>query len=307
MKRTVLITGAGGFVGSALAEAQIAQGHAVLATDLAFDAEARARLGTAQLIEGPLPEVLAALTGITADVVIHAAAITADPARLGLTRAGHLGANTGLLLAALDWAHRHGAGRFVFLSSSGVFGLASGPDPVDERAPATATDPYSAAKRAGEILLSGASEPGFETVTLRLGPVFGPHEGTRPTRPTPSLVARMIAAARDDGEIRVATPHARRDWTFLPDIARATGIVLDHPGALPPVLHVTSGKALCDLDLAQAIAAHFPGTQVLTMPDAPAHPPRPVMVSGVSSPLDGFVWNPVSNALAAILPARAPA
>lgn len=307
MTRKVLITGAGGFVGSALAEAQIAEGHEVLATDLAFDAHTRARLGKAQLIEGPLPEVLADLTGTTADVVIHAAAITADPARFGLTRAGHLRANTSLLLDALNWARGHASGRFVFISSSGVFGLAKDAQVVDERAPATATDPYSAAKRAGEILLSGASEPGFETVVLRLGPVFGPHEAPRHTRPIPSLVARMFAAAREHAEITVAAPDARRDWTFLPDIARATGVLLDHPGALPAVLHVTSGIALSDLELAQAIAAHCPGTRIVTAPDAPAHPPRPVMVSGVSSPLDGFDWTTVAKALADIVPAEAAA
>lgn len=307
MTRTVLITGAGGFVGSAIAEGQIAEGHAVLATDLTFDAGARDRLGSTQLIEGPLPEVLAGLTGIMADVVIHAAAITADPVRYGLTRAGHVCANTSLLLSALDWARDHGAGRFVFLSSSGVFGLADGSVSVDEHTAATATDPYSAAKRAGEILLSGASEPGFETVTLRLGPVFGPHEAPRPTRPMPSLVARMIAAARDCGEIRVATPEAQRDWTFLPDIARALGVLLDHPGKLPPLMHLTSGEVVSDHDLACIIAAGIPGTAIHIAPEMPAQPFRPVLTSVVASPLDGFGWTPLATTLNPMLPIRTPA
>ena len=306
MKRNVLITGAGGFVGSALAEAQLAAGHAVLATDLAFDNGVRARLGTAQLIEGALPDVLTELNGLSADVVIHAAAITADPARFGLTRAGHICANISLLLAALDWARGHGARRFVYLSSSGVFGVAKGTAVADEHSPATATDPYSAAKRAGEILLSGAAEPGFETITLRLGPLFGPHEGVRPTRPTPSLAARMIAAAREDRKIVVASPDARRDWTYLPDIARAIGVMLDHAGPLPPLLHLTSGMVLSDLELAQAIARLYPETSVQTRSDAPAHPPRPAMVCNRASPLDGFEWTPVILALDALRPTEVP-
>lgn len=307
MTRTVLITGAGGFVGSALAEAELTAGHAVLATDMAFDAQTRARLTAVQLVEAPLPEALAGLSGTRVDAVIHSAAITADPARFGMTRAAHLRANMSLLLEALDWARSHGAGRFVFLSSSGVFGVADGAHVVDEYTPATATDPYSAVKRAGEVLLRAAAEPGFEPVTLRLGPVFGPHETSRPTRPTPSLVARMCAAAQEEGEIMVAMPEVRRDWTYLPDIARAVVRLLDHAGALPPLLHLTSGRALSDLELAQAIAAHRPGVRVRTVPDAPAHPPRPVMVSAVSSPLEGFDWLPLGKALDLMQPTEAPA
>lgn len=307
MTRTVLITGAGGFVGSALAEAELAAGHAVLATDMAFDSDTRARLGAAQLIEAPLPEALAGMSGKRVDAVIHAAAITADPARFGLTNAAHLGANLSLLLAALEWARDHGAGRFLFLSSSGVFGVANDAQAVDELTPATASDPYSAAKRAGEIILRAATEPGFEAVTLRLGPIFGPHEATRPTRPTPSLVARMMAAARERGEITVAASDARRDWTYLPDIARATGLLLDHSGALPLLLHLTSGRAVSDLELAQAVAAYMPGVQVRVAPETPMHPARPVMISTVSSPLDGFDWHPVSLALSMMQPAEAPA
>lgn len=307
MMRKVLITGAGGFVGSALAEAEIAAGHTVLATDMAFDAGTRTRLRAAQLIEGPLSEVLAQMSDVAVDVVIHAAAITADPARFGLTKAAHLNANVSLLLQALDWARSHGAKRFVFLSSSGVFGVAKDLQAVDETTSATATDPYSAAKRAAEILLTGAAEPGFETVTLRLGPVFGPYETPRPTRPTPSLVARMTAAAHDTGEILVATPDARRDWTYLPDIARAMGLLLDHMGAVPPLLHLTSGCAMSDLELAQAIAAHMPGVGVRAVSDAPAHPPRPVMISSVPSAIDGFPWTPFSTALGMMNPTEAPA
>lgn len=302
MTRTVLITGAGGFVGSALAEAQLAAGHAVLATDLSFDSGVRARLGTAQLIEGALPDVLTELHGLTVDAVIHAAAITADPARFGLTRAGHVCANTTLLLAALDWARGHAARRFIYLSSSGVFGVAQGTEVADERTPTIATDPYSAAKRAGEILISGAEEPGFETIAVRLGPVFGPHEGVRPTRPTPSLAARMSAAAREDQKIVVASPQARRDWTYLPDIARAIGVLLNHAGPLPPLLHLTSGMVLTDLELAQAIARLYPETSVQTALEGPVHPPRPVMVCNLASPLDGFDWTPVLSALETIYP-----
>jgi UDP-glucose 4-epimerase len=297
MGQRIVVTGAGGFVGSAIAAALAGAGHLVLATDLAFDTPTRVRLAGVTLVEAPLPQAFGEISG-GADAVVHGAAITAAPETFGLSPAGHVRANTDLLTAALDGARGQGAARFVFLSSSGVFG--SVPGPIDETSPVTATDPYSAAKRAGEILLQGAAEPCFAPLSLRLGPVFGPHEAARATRPNLSLVARMIAAARAGGEIPVATPDAARDWSYLPDIARAVALLLAHPGALPPLLHVTSGQIVTDLALAQAIAAALPGTRV-TPGASVAHQPKAAMVSRVPSPLTGFGWTPLDAALRAML------
>lgn len=302
MSPPILVTGAGGFVGSAVAEALLAAGHPVLATDLAFDAPARARLHGARLVEAPLAQALADLSGTAPAAVVHAAAITADPAGVGLTPAAHLQANVGLVLEALGWARGQGARRFVFLSSSGVFGAAHGGAPVDEAAAPCATDPYSAAKRAGEILLAGAAEPDFQTAALRLGPVYGPHEAVRPTRPRLSPVARMIDAARTSGEIVLATPEACRDWTFLPDIARAIAALLAAPAPLPVLAHLTSGAVVSDIALAEAIARLIPGTTVRAAPDPAAPPPRPAMVS-THPAMAGLDWTPLAEGLSRLLPA----
>jgi UDP-glucose 4-epimerase len=303
MSRSILVTGAGGFVGSAVAAALRDAGQAVLATDHVFDASTRARLDGVRLVEGALPGMLVALGAAAPAAVLHGAALTASPAQAGLTAAAHLRANMEPLLAVMDWARARGVGRFAFFSSSGVFG--DGDGEVDETTTATATDPYSAAKRAGEILLAGAAEPGFETLSLRLGPVFGPHEEARPTRPQTSPVARMIAAAKTTGEIVLHTPEARRDWTFLPDIGRAVARLLAHPGPLPQLVHLTSGKILSDAALAEIIAQALPGTRVRHAPDPAARPPRPAMVARhVPTALEGFDWTPAEAALARMLPAE---
>lgn len=298
MTGSALVTGAGGFIGSALAARLAAEGWEVHATDAAFDAAARARLARASLTEAPLSRALAELDGLRPAAVLHAAAVTAGPAERGQTRAAHLCANTALLLATLDWARERGAARFVFLSSSGVFGDARhGSAPVDEHSPATATDPYSAAKRAGEILLDGAAEPGFATLSLRLGPVFGPHEAPRPSRPRLSLVARMIAEARAERRITLRTPDARRDWTFLPDLAVAVTDLLARPHALPGLLHLTSGQILSDRALAGRIARLIPGSEVIDTPDPGAPPPRPPMVSAAAAVLQTRHWTDTDAAL----------
>ena len=92
--REILITGAGGFVGSALVEGFLALGWRVTAVDRAFDAATRARLAGSHLITVDLSH------GDSSDlpaaaVVVHAAAVTTGAATLGWTPAAHIAANIG--------------------------------------------------------------------------------------------------------------------------------------------------------------------------------------------------------------------
>ncbi len=300
-RRLIVITGAGGFVCSQVAVELAAAGYEVIGVDQTFDAESVARLGDIRRVQGELPAALGGLCGVTPFAVVHGAAITAGPSALGISAARHVRCNLEMLTGALDWAQAAGAQRFVFLSSTGVFCPADGAGVLNEHSPATARGPYSAAKKAGEILTQGAADAGFATVSLRLGNMFGLHEAARPTRPGLGLVARMIAAAKTDGVIRVETPNARRDWTWLPDIGRALGDLLNSfPAETTDVLHCGNPEILTDLDLAQAIAALVPGTR-LEVNSGSASATKGPMGSDVKSALSAYRWTPVRDALAQLL------
>lgn len=306
----VLVTGAGGFVCSEIAVVLGAAGHAVTATDRIFDPAARARLSDVQLIDGDLSEILPEVMSTLPDTVIHGAAITADPARLGLSRAAHIRRNMELLTGTFGLAREAGARRFVFLSSMGVFGPDDAPSTDGRFTEATvpsARCPYAAAKRAGEIVTQAAAEDGFATLSLRLGNIFGPHEAVRETRQHLCLAARMIAEARATGVITVATPQARREWAWLPDLAGLIArLTVALPVDTPPVLNAGTPPVIADLDLARLVAERLPGTTIRLAP-APHPRIRPPMGSRHQDVLGPTVWTGMDEALGHLIGKGVPA
>ncbi len=300
---TVLITGAGGFVGSALAEGFAALGWGVTALDRVFDEAALARLAGCDVVTAALgdtaPGDLPAAT-----LVIHAAAITTAAADLGWTPAAHVAANTRPLVAMLEFAARTRPAAFVFLSSSGVFAAGDGGDMLTDVDRSTGTSPYAAAKRAGELLTVAALEGLTAAHVVRLGYLYGPHETTRSTRARTSPVARWLDAARDGRPLGVPSDDPLRDWTFTPDLASP----LARLAALPPAgrpEHLCSPFMLKDSAMAALIAACIPGAVCVTEPaTAPAKPP---MRASDLSRL-GFVrWTAPDEALARLTAAEVPA
>ena len=299
-KSLVLVTGAGGFVCSEICAALVRAGHAVVGVDRVFDAPTRARLGGVRMVEGTVTEVLADISDITPAAVIHGAAITASPERLDLTHAGHIRRNVEMHTATLDWARNAGAGQFLFLSSMGVFEPNDAPAQggcFTEATVPTATCTYSAAKQAGELLTASAAEPGFATLSLRLGNIFGPHEAVRDTRQILCLVSRMIAQARETRVITVDTPEARREWSWLPDLADKIAVLIgEFPDTAPSVRHAGTPPPQTDLAVARAIADRMRNTS-LRLVSPPHMTIRPPMASEHPDHFGCSDWTPMDKAL----------
>ncbi len=298
MTKRATLTGAGGFVGGQIAAGLLAAGWRVAAVDLSFDPGARARLQGADLVEADLAGGVPELP--RADVVIHAAALTTDAGTLGISPAAHVRANTAPLLAALVHAAETRAGAFVFLSSTGVFATTDGePDLTDTCTP-TATHPYAAAKRAGELLVPAALAGVCPAHVVRLGYLYGPGEAARPTRTTLSLVRRWCDAAERGEALSVPADDPRRDWTWAPDLAPALiRLAASAPANRP--LHLTSGHVLSDGQLARLIARANPRTIVRMGPAIGGKPPAR---ASVIPALDGFRWTAPEEGLAALMAER---
>ena len=172
----VLVTGGAGYVGSVLVPKLLAAGHAVNVLDLFLYGEdvldavkGHAKL---RLIKGDLrhlPSVEAALVGC--DAVIHLACISNDPSfeldpELG--KSINLDAFRPLVRAA----KAAGVKRFIYASSSSVYGIKEGVS-VTEELPLEPLTDYSKFKAACERILEEERAPGFVTLTLRPATVCG--------------------------------------------------------------------------------------------------------------------------------------
>lgn len=265
MSRRVLITGAGGFVGSHLAEGFLAAGDNVIALDQAFDAPIAQRLKDAVLVETAMSrETLAGLPDV--DLVIHGAAITTPPDELGLSDAEHIAANLDLLTMCLDFAVERRASDFVCISSSGVFSPEDGNGIHLETTDATASIAYALAKRQGEAATDAANSASMRTLSVRLGPIYGPHETARRTRRIVSQIRRWLDLAEAGEPVVVAIPDEHRDWTFAPDLAPAVRSLLDIEPKLSGVIHLTSADIISNLELAQTIASIAGAAEVISAP-----------------------------------------
>ncbi len=297
---TVLITGAGGFVGSALAEGFAALDWRVTAVDRVFDAMTAGRLAGCDLITAELGDRRSRELPAVA-LVIHAAAITTPAADLGWTPAAHVAANTRPLVAMLEYAARTRPAAFVFVSSSGVFAAGDGCTVLTDADLPTGRSPYAAAKRAGELLTVAALEGLVAAHVIRLGYLYGPHETARPSRSRTSAVARWLTAARDGQPLVVPSDDPLRDWTFTPDLAPALARLVALPPAERPV-HLCSPHVLKDSAMAGGIAALVPGAMCVTEPAAA--PAKPPMRASDLSRLGDIRWTAPDEALARLTAAE---
>jgi nucleoside-diphosphate-sugar epimerase len=173
---TVLVTGGAGYVGSVLVPKLLAEGHAVRVLDMYyFGTESLAAVrGHPNLTEIPgdlrdRATVDRALKGCTA--VIHLACISNDPS-FELDPSLGKSINYDAFLPLVQLAKKHGVQRFIYASSSSVYGIKD-EENVTEDLPLKPLTDYSKYKALCEEVLDRQREPGFTTLTLRPATVCG--------------------------------------------------------------------------------------------------------------------------------------
>lgn len=231
----ILVTGGAGFIGSHLVERLLGEGRRVVVLDN-FDSfydpsvkranlEAASRHPSFRLVEGDIRDrgVLDGILGAEPlDAVVHLAARAGvrpsieDPE---LYASVNLDGTTRLLEAC----RRRGVPRFLFGSSSSVYGNNekvpfSESDPVDHP-----VSPYAATKKAGELLAYTYHHLfGMDVTCLRFFTVYGPRQ-----RPEMAIhkFARLLAQGREVEQY--GDGSSARDYTYVSDILDGVVLALD--------------------------------------------------------------------------------
>ncbi|MDQ4082309.1 MAG: SDR family oxidoreductase [Actinomycetota bacterium] len=253
-----LVTGGGGFIGSHLVDALVADGHDVRVLDNFSTGDRRNLLhllGEVEIIEGELrsfERVAAALRGC--ELVFHQAALPSVPRSVQdplTTSEVNATGTLNLLLAARDGDVR----RVVYASSSSVYGAA----PVERKHEELSTapvSPYGVSKQTGEAYCVSFFETyGLETVSLRYFNVFGPRQS--PISEYAAVIPAFIAAALMEEEPTVYGDGAQsRDFTFVENVVDANLRAAHVPEAAGGVFNVGCGIETTINELLERIGEH---------------------------------------------------
>lgn len=275
-----LVTGVAGFIGSHLAEALVAQGHVVRGVDAflpTYD-EAAKRRNLSTLLRSQLFELReldlrrdarGLLDGV--DVVFHQAGQPGVRDSWAAGFASYVEHNVLVTQRLLEAARKRPVERFVYASSSSVYGNAC-------RYPCKETDlpgphsPYGVTKLAGEQLCRlYAANWNIPTTSLRYFTVFGPRQ-----RPDMGI-HRFIEAALDGRRLRVYGDGEQvRDFTYVDDVVAANLMAAATDVAPGTVMNIAGGCSttvnallaqladLADLDIAVTHLAEQPGDVRIT-------------------------------------------
>lgn len=174
--RSVMVTGGAGYVGSVLVPRLLAQGHKVTVLDLflyghdVFDS-VRGHPNLVQVVGDirSADAVAKAMTGC--DTVIHLACISNDPSYELDPDLGR-SINYDCFRPLVKAAKKAGVNRFIYASSSSVYGIKEEEEVTEDLSMEPLTD-YSKFKALCEDILEEEREPGFTTLTIRPATVCG--------------------------------------------------------------------------------------------------------------------------------------
>jgi NAD dependent epimerase/dehydratase len=241
--KTVLVTGAGGFIGSHLTERLVELGAETRAFVRYTSSGSRGWLGASPLVKnirffhGDIRDhslVEKAVKGC--DVVLHLAALIGIPYSYDAPDS-YVQTNVTGTLNVLQACRAHSVGRLVNTSTSEVYGTAQF-TPITEKHPLQGQSPYSATKIGADKLVESFWRSfELDAVTARPFNTFGPRQSARAVIPT--IISQLLAGAK---KIRLGNLEARRDLNYVANTVDAFVACAATPGLAGETIHFGSGR-----------------------------------------------------------------
>ena len=253
-KLRVLVTGAGGFIGSHVVVLLLQQGYSVRALVHYNSMGSWGQLGIVpdklrRRLEVRLGDVtdpfLVRDLVAGCDVVLHLAALIGIPYSYHAP-ASYVATNVTGTLNVLEACRQAKTRRVVVTSTSEVYGTALY-TPIDEKHPLQGQSPYSASKIGADKLAESYFRSfDLPVVTLRPFNTFGPRQSARAIIPTV-----LTQALRGATEIELGNLKPKRDLTYVTDTARAFVLAATARGIEGETIHFGRGAAVSIGELAK--------------------------------------------------------
>jgi UDP-glucose 4-epimerase len=256
MSGRILVTGGAGFIGSHLVDALLACGESVTVLDdfsigtmenLA-EAETTGRL---RVLRASILDPGALSAAVTECMVVFHLAVRCVRSSLGNPRENHAVNATGTL-NVLEASRAEGVRRFVYCSSSEVYGNASDGVLLEDVTQCRPVTVYGAAKLAGELYTSAYRQTyGLDTIIVRPFNAYGPRAPERGTRA--EVIPRfLIRALNGLPPVIFGDGSSGRDFTYVTEVAR--GILLAGTAAgITATVNIAYGRMITVREVAETV------------------------------------------------------
>ena len=243
----VVVTGAGGFIGSHLTEELARRGARVRAL---VHYNSRGHWGFLENLDPSLQKRVEIRSGDVTDpgcvddlvagseVVFHLAALIAIPYSY-VAPASYVATNVSGTLNVLEACRRRKVAKLVHTSTSETYGTAQYV-PIDEEHPLQAQSPYAATKvAADQLALSFEKSFGLPVAVIRPFNTYGPRQSARAVIPT--IACQLL---QDEPRLSIGALSPVRDFNFVGDTVEGFLAIAASKAAVGEVINVGSGRGV---------------------------------------------------------------
>ena len=248
-----LITGVAGFLGSALANRLVHEGHIVFGLDNLSTGNQKSLAPDVEFIQGDVndrPKLWTLLQNV--DCVYHLAARVLVPESVLYPRE-YNNVNVGGTVTLMEAIRDVGVSRVLFTSSGALYGNQEN-QPVNEDAIPRPRSPYAVSKLAAEYYIHTIGELwGIETVSLRLFNIYGPGQYIPPMHPP--VIPNFLRQASQGGTLVVhGDGNQTRDYLYIEDAINALVSAIKAPGLKHSTINVGSGEETSVRELVRLVS-----------------------------------------------------
>ena len=253
----VLVTGAGGFIGSHLVE-ELVQGGARVRAFVHYNSRndwgqlehvPDSVRGSVEVVAGDVRDPFFTLQAVEGcDIVFQLAALIPIPYSY-LAPQSFIETNVLGTLNVLEACRASGVRRLVHTSTSETYGTAQSEQPMEETHPAQAQSPYAASKiGADKLVESYVRSYGLPAVTVRPFNTFGPRQSARAV--IPAIATQALAGRK---RIMVGSLGPVRDFCYVADTVRGFVAAAELDDGVGEVFNVGTGEGVSIGDVGRMI------------------------------------------------------